>query len=258
MAISVEQVSFSYGEHAVLHDVSFSVEPGELLAILGANGVGKSTLFRCMLGLLPHYRGAVTLDGQEMRTLTRRQIARAVAYIPQAASPAFDFTALDVALMGATSHLTGLSSPRSEHVELARRMLAEMGVSHLENRGYSHLSGGERQLVLLARALVQQAKILVMDEPTANLDYGNQQKVMAKVRGLTKQGYTVILSSHDPNQTLQYATRVLTLQKGRVFVDGPPGQVLTGEVLSQLYGVAVERRQLENGMYVCVPGGMLP
>lgn len=258
MAIEICNVSFSYGNHAVLDDISFSVRPGELVAILGSNGVGKSTLFRCMLGLLSGYSGSVSLGELEIRSLSRAQIARAIAYIPQAASPAFDFTALDVALMGSTSHLTGLSSPKAQHVALAKEMLEEMGVAHLANRGYSHLSGGERQLVLLARALVQQAKILVMDEPTANLDYGNQQRVMAKVRGLTDQGYTVILSSHDPNQTLLYASRVLALRQGKVYVDGSPSEVLTGEVLSSLYGVPVERRCLEDGLHICVPGGIVP
>jgi iron complex transport system ATP-binding protein len=165
---------------------------------LGPNGVGKSTLFKCILSLLRSYSGDILLDGVSTRSLTERQIARSIAYIPQAHGPVFPYSVLDVVLMGAAGSHRFFALPRSEDEQYALAQLEALGIADMADRDYSLLSGGERQLVLIARALAQRAQILVMDEPTANLDYGNQVRVMEHITNLSRRGYGVLLSTHNP------------------------------------------------------------
>ena len=163
--IRVESLSYSYGDHAVLRDVSFTVDRGEFLSILGANGVGKSTLFRCVLGLLPGYGGNVFLDGRDARALPPREMAKLVAYIPQNTVSAYNYSVEDIVLMGSTAGLSPLRSPGKKERERALWAMDKVGILPLKDRCFHHLSGGERQLAVLARALVQDAKILMLDEP---------------------------------------------------------------------------------------------
>ena len=237
MILSVENLSFSYTRRPVLQDVSFAAEKGELLSILGPNGVGKSTLFRCILGSLEGYSGRICVDGRDIRTLPHRERARRMAYIPQIHRPTFGYTVLDTVLMGTTQQLSPLQQPGREQVYMARSALERVGVSHLAERNFAHLSGGEQQLVLIARALAQQSDILIMDEPTSALDYGNQFRVLQQVRALSREGYTVLLSTHNPQHALTFAHRVLALQDGSVAALGPSGDVLTPDLLRRLYGV---------------------
>ena len=257
MDVELKGVSFSYGARRVLKEVSFSAGAGELIALLGPNGAGKSTLMRCLLGLLKDYTGTICIDGQETRAMSRAALSAKIAYIPQSAPVTFNYNVLDMVLMGVTGSVGVLGAPGAEHEKRALEMLESLGVGRLAGRGCEELSGGERQLVLLARALVQDARVLVMDEPTANLDYGNQNRVMERVAQLTGQGYTVLLSTHDPNQALLYATRALTLWDGKILTDGPPELALTEETLCTLYGIPVRRctlPEVEGGLMVCVPG----
>ena len=221
MSIDVERLSFSYGAHPVLRDVSFRAEPGQLVAVLGPNGAGKSTLFRCILGFLSHYQGSISLCGRDVRHLPRRELARLAAYIPQSSQPLFDYTVRDTVLMGASGGLEPLRQPGRQQLETAQRMMELVGIAPLADRGIRRISGGERQLTLIARALAQQARILLMDEPAANLDYGNQFRLLQQVHRLTEQGYTVLLSTHDPEHALRFATHVLALHGGTVAACGP-------------------------------------
>lgn len=191
MGVEVRNLNFSYGDRQVLFDVNFSVEKGEFLSILGPNGVGKSTLFRCVLGLLPGYTGTITVNGRDSRSFTVKEAARNIAYIPQSSSPVFNYNVFDIVLMGRTSMLSCFASPRQEDRDRCHWALDKIGISHLETRCFHRLSGGERQLVLIARALVQDAPILMLDEPTANLDFGNQLRVLQQVRTLAQEGYTM-------------------------------------------------------------------
>lgn len=254
MSIEVKNLSFSYGERQILFDISFKAEKGEFLSILGPNGVGKSTLFRCVLGLLSGYTGQVVVDGQDARSLSVRESARRIAYIPQSSTPAFNYSVFDIVLMGRTSGLSTFRSPKAADREKCYWAMEKIGIAHLENRCYHRLSGGERQLVLIARALTQDAPILMLDEPTANLDFGNQIRVLAQARELAREGYTVIQTTHNPEQSYLYSDKILALQNGRVLTWGTPGQVLTEETMKTLYGVDVDVLSLfEDRTRVCIP-----
>ena len=228
MSIEIRRLGFSYGSTDVLHDITFTAADGDIAAVLGPNGVGKSTLFRCVLGFLAPSEGGILVNGKDMRTLDRRAAAREIAYIPQSCVPSFNYTLLEVVMMGLTNQIGVFDAPRPEHKTAALEAMESLGI--------------ERQLALLARAMVQNARVLVMDEPTANLDCGNSALVMERVSALAGEGFTVIFSTHDPNQAFRYATQVLALQGGSVLAAGRPAEALTSETLTKLYGV---------GMAVC-------
>ena len=177
------------------------------------------------------------MDGQDLATLPPRERARRIAYIPQIHPPTFGYTVLDTVLMGAARQLNAFQQPGAAQMRQADEALEQVGAAHLRERNFAHLSGGEQQLVLIARALCQQSELLIMDEPTASLDYGNQLRVLEQVRSLSEQGYTVLLSTHDPQHALRFSRRVLALQGGRVAAEGDTRSVLTPDLIRQLYGV---------------------
>lgn len=250
MSLLVENVSFAYDKNPVLHDVSFGVEKGEFLSVLGPNGVGKSTLFRCILGALDDYHGIISVDGQDIRTLSHRECARRIAYIPQTHRPTFGYTVLDTALMGTTRQLSPFQQPRREQIDMAHEALCRMGVDHLAERNFSQLSGGEQQLVLIARAIAQQSDILIMDEPTSALDYGNQLRVLQQVHDLSREGYTVLLSTHNPQHALTFADRVLALHEGTVAAHGNAKEVLTPALMQKLYRIDVTFADTQGGSVI--------
>ena len=254
MPIEVKNLSFSYADRQVLYDISFSVGKGEFLSILGPNGVGKSTLFRCTLGLLSNYTGQVLVDGKDARTFTVREAARHIAYIPQSSQPAFNYSVFDIVLMGTTSALSPFRTPSREDRDRCVYALEKVGIPHLAQRCFHRLSGGEQQLVMIARALVQNAPILMLDEPTANLDFGNQLLVLEQVRNLAKEGYTVIQTTHHPEQSYMFSDRILAIQNGRVLIEGTPAEVLTKQTMQLLYGVEVDVLSLyQDRARICIP-----
>lgn len=247
MSIEVKNLYFSYGKTKVIEDVSFEAREGELLVILGPNGVGKSTLFQCILGLHSGYQGTITVNGDDVRSLGIRELARRIAYIPQTHSPVFNYTVFDIILMGTASQISEVSIPGKEQIKLAEDAITKLGIGHLKHRAYTRISGGERQLVMIARALAQKAKILVMDEPTSNLDYGNQIRILSQIKNLAKQGYTIIQSSHNPDQSFMFSDKVLALLDGRVLAYGHPEKVISGDIINKLYNIDVEVEQLHSG-----------
>jgi ABC-type cobalamin/Fe3+-siderophores transport system ATPase subunit len=250
MSLSVRDLTFAYKKSPVLSGVSFDAAPGELLAVLGPNGVGKTTLFRCILGEQKRYSGTITVDGTDMRTLSPRETAHRIAYIPQTHALTFRFTVRDVVLMGTSHALSPFASPGKAQEKIAAEALDRLGIAALSDRSFDTLSGGEQQLCCVARALAQQAKILLMDEPTSSLDYGNQLRVLDVVKDLARDGYTVLLSTHNPQHALWYADRVLALRDGKVAAFGPTAEVLTPQLLGALYGTQTALYETPGGSVI--------
>ncbi len=240
MRLTVDNLSFGYGKRVVGSGVDFTLEPGRVMALLGPNGGGKTTLFKTLLHLLPALDGRVLVDGADVGRWSTRQRARVFGYVPQAQTGFFPFTLLDTVLMGRTAHLAAFASPSRRDRAIAEAMLAEIGLDHLADRPYTEVSGGERQLTLIARALAQEPAILVMDEPTASLDFGNQVRVLERIRALADRRISIILSTHDLDQVFLCADRVALLHAGRLLALGSPEAVITPEHLRTLYGVEVE------------------
>ena len=211
---------------------------------------GKTTLFRCILGEQKRYTGTVTIDGANAKLLSARETAHRVAYIPQTHEGAFRFSVRDMVLMGTTHTLSPLSAPKAKQEAIAEAAMEKLGMQMIADRFFDTLSGGEQQLVLIARALAQQAKILLMDEPTSSLDYGNQIRVLSAVKQLSGDGYTVLLSTHNPQHALWYADRALALKDGRVAALGPVGEILTPALLQTLYGVKTDVTETPGGSVI--------
>lgn len=254
MSIEVSNLSFSYGNRLILDDISFTAMDKQVLSVLGPNGVGKSTMFRCLLGLLNGYEGKVFLNGINIKGLSAKEMAKLVAYIPQSHYPFFNFNVFDMVLMGTSIQFSAISSPREKQIKLADEALKRLEIGHLKNRSYTQISGGERQLVLVARAIVQEAKILILDEPSANLDFGNQIHVMSQIKSLAQDGYTIVQSTHNPEQAFQFSDAVLALKDGKILSSGKPSEIFTENLINSLYGVDVEIQNLYEGkVKICVP-----
>ena len=235
--LEARELAFGYAGHRVGDGVSLRVEPGEVVALLGPNGGGKTTLLRTLLGALAPLAGEVRLEGEPIERWPRRRLARRLAYVPQAHAGVFAWSALDVVLMGRTAHLSLLAVPSRTDTRAALDALESLGVAALAGRVYAELSGGERQLVLVARALAQEARILLMDEPTSSLDFGNQIRVLDHVASLATRGIAVLMSTHHPDQARRVAARVVLLKGGRLVGQGRPDETLTLDRLAGLYDV---------------------
>ena len=254
MSIQVNNLSFSYGQKNVLHDICFSAEKGEFLSILGPNGAGKSTLFRCILGLLPGYSGEVLVNERNIKGFSAREASRQIAYIPQKSHCVFQYNVLDIVLMGRSNRTSVFGNPGKEDEQACLKALEKVGICALKDRCFHKLSGGEQQLVLIARALAQDAPILLLDEPTANLDFGNQILVLEQAKKLAQEGYTVIQTTHHPEQSYLYSDRILALRHGRILALGKPTEVLNDVIMEQLYNVSVDVISLyDDAARVCIP-----
>jgi iron complex transport system ATP-binding protein len=256
--LEVKAVHCGYGKQVVLKDISFTLAAGELLCLLGPNGVGKTTLFKTILGAIKPLSGQILLDGREISRLNRRHFARLVGYVPQAHVPPFPFRVIDVVTMGRTAHFCVFSTPTAHDVDVAGQMLRAMNIEHLRDKVYTEISGGERQLVLIARALAQQPKVLIMDEPTSNLDFGHQLMVLDHIRAVAlAQKAGVILTTHSPNHALAYASTVAILGRDGGFSIGRPDEVISEAYLQQTYSVEAELLDIHtrSGRQVtlCVP-----
>jgi iron complex transport system ATP-binding protein len=253
MRLSTRALSIGYRGHLVGSDIALTLDPGEVLCLLGPNGAGKTTLFRTLLGLQRALGGAVLLDEHPIDRMRPVEIARLMAYVPQAHATEFSYTVLDVVLMGRTARLKPFASPGAADEAIAREKLAGLGIAELAEHDYTRISGGQRQLALIARALAQEAPILVMDEPTASLDFGNQTMVLGRVRDLAREGYGIVLSTHDPDHALLVGTRVAIIADGALRAIGPPSEVVTAETLSAIYRTEVIVEDTPSGRRVCVP-----
>lgn len=257
-ALLARGLRYAWRGRPVLNGVDLRVGTGEVVSLLGANGAGKSTLLRLLLGLLRPAAGDVHLDGTPIASIPRRLLAHQLAYVPQVHASPFPYLVRDVVLLGRLPHagLTGRIGPADR--QAADAALARLGIEHLTERPYTEISGGERQLVLIARALAQGARLLVMDEPTGGLDYGNQLRLLELLRSLAADGFGVLKTTHHPDHVLHGSHRVTILRDGRIAADGAPAEILTRPLMRSLYDVDVEPHRLADGRLVFVPAAVSP
>lgn len=219
--------------------VSFTVEAGEICCVLGPNGCGKSTLFKTVLGIIPRQAGTVSFDGEDVLRWSPKKLAATMAYVSQGHHPPFPYKVRDVVLLGRTGKV-GYGQPTASDYQIVDNALNDMGVYHLRDQPYTDISGGELQLVMIARALAQQPQMLILDEPTAALDYGNAVRVIAKVRELAKRGYGVVMTTHSPDHAFMCNSNVVLLQKDEPMKFGRAVDVITERNMREAYGVGVK------------------
>ncbi len=253
MRIATHDLDTGYPGHPVGHGISLAAEAGAVLCLLGPNGSGKTTLFKTLLGLIPALGGEVRIDGAPLDRLSRSDVARRIAYVPQAHAAPFAYTAEEIVLMGRTARLGPFTQPGKRDREAALAALDRLGIADLAGADYTRLSGGQRQLVLIARALAQETPVLVMDEPTASLDFGNQAIVLREIAALSGSGLTIVLSTHDPDHAFAVGTEVALLHGGNILSAGSPGTALTEAALAEAYGVPVRIERLASGRTTCLP-----
>lgn len=237
--LEVRDLHIAYGKTEIVHGVSFDVSQGDFACIIGANGCGKTTTLKSILGLLKPTSGYVGVDGTDTLTLTEKERAKFFAYIPQAHTPPFPFKVSDVVIMGRTPYLNNLNIITPEDRKIAYEAMERLGITDHADESYTELSGGQQQLVLIARAVAQQPRLLIMDEPTASLDFGNQQMVLAQMKSLTECGTAVLMVTHDPDHALVCANHVIAMHDGEVLSDGTTDEVLTSDTLGKVYGIKV-------------------
>ncbi len=238
--LTVDNLTFSYDSSPILKDVSLTMSSGELTAILGPNGSGKTTLLKCLCALLKPKIGCVYVNGWDVSKLKPRDLARFVGYVPQIHAPSFPYRVIDIVVSGRTPHLKPFSVPSNRDYEIAYQALELVGCRELVERPYTELSGGELRLILIARALAQQPKILLLDEPTSHLDFKNKAVVLHVVRDLAKrEDLCVLTTEHDPNLALMFSDKVVLLKRGRVIASGRPREVINEKTMKELYDIDV-------------------
>ena len=257
MNIDIERISFSYKEgKEVLSETSFSLSNADMTVLLGRNGAGKSTLFKIFLKMLSPKEGRIAIDGKELSSFGSRELSRVFSYIPQSSYMEFPYTVMDTLLMAKASTLSLFSAPKKENEDEAVEILKSFGIGHLAFRIMDNLSGGEKQLVLIARALLQNSAFIILDEPTSNLDYGNQLMVLEKLKELNRNGVGIIYSTHNPELALTYSSKILTLNRGKIATYSSPDKLVEESKLEELYGRKLYIRKVftgENERYVCAP-----
>jgi iron complex transport system ATP-binding protein len=262
VTLAARALAFGFRERVVGRGVELAIPAGEVVCLLGPNGSGKTTLLRTLLGLIPPLGGSVTLDDRPLAEWPARERAKRLAYVPQAAESYFDFSVLEMVEMGRTAHRGIFSRPGARDIERAGAALDRLGIAALAERPIHRVSGGERQLALIARALATEATHILMDEPAANLDFGNQALVLEEIARLRGAGATVLFSTHHPDHALRIADRVVMLAKGGMMAAGRTDEVVNSENLSALYGRAIEVALVASRegtpRRVCVPSSARP
>lgn len=254
MTIRIDNLVAGYRGRPVLKEVNIGIEAGRVCALLGCNGSGKTTLLRCVNALIRPLQGEVLVKGRRVRYLSRAEIARLISVVPQVAFSPFSFSCLEIVLMGEAARLKIWSSPGQEAYSRALEVCEEVGIGHLVNRSFNELSGGERQLVLLARALFQEAPVMLLDEPNSHLDFRNQHRIMELMRQIVKlRGVTVLVTLHDPNLALMYCDEAIMLKEGQVVARGPVNEVINDANLTIVYGDNIRTDCTTSGLSVVVP-----
>ncbi len=253
MTLEIRDLRFSYKDHKVLDGLNLKVSDGEMVALLGKNGAGKTTLMRLIPAFLKCSEGSITIDGVQVRDIGIRQRAAYMAYIPQISRIAFPYPVRTSILMGASSRLSMFQSPGKADEQKVEGIIDLLNLRHIADRNMENISGGERQLVLIARALMQDARLLILDEPTSFLDYSNQLMVLERIGDLVRKGYSCIYSTHNPDLALGHSSRVIVMSDGLISFDGKPDDLVGTNVLSDVYGRQIEIVRTDRGGIACIP-----
>ncbi len=251
--IRTENISFSYGQKAILDNVSMQIKEGDIVSLLGPNGAGKSTLIKILLGLLKPDAGHVYLDSVNIKSYKEKELARKVAYVPQTSYLPFSYSVLDIVIMGRISYQSIFSKYSKKDKEIAKTCLEKLGILNLKDKMYNELSGGQQQLVLISRALAQEAKVFIMDEPVSGLDYGNQMRLLESIKNLADQGYTFLKSTHYPDHAFLVSNKVVLMKEGKILTMGSPDEIITKENINILYGIDVSIDMTLHGSNMCIP-----
>lgn len=249
--LEIKNLSFSYGKKSIFKDISLSAESKSITAILGPNGTGKTTLFHILLGLYKPCEGKAYIDKTNIFALKPNHRAKYLSYVPQEWQSPFNYNVLDVVIMGGV-HKTGLfSTPKDSFKTLALNLMEEIGILELKNAGINELSGGQRQMVLLTRALIQDSPILLLDEPTSHLDIKNQTLLFRQLKNqVEKRSLCVLINIHDPNLVSAYADKVYMIKKTKVFSSGGIKETINKTNLSDLYDINIEVESLNDRLFV--------
>lgn len=254
--LKVENLSFAWGAKMTIDDVTFSIEAGTVTSILGPNGSGKTTLLKLMLGFLKPISGRVILGEHDLATLDLAMRAKKMAYVPQRHTAVFSYRVLDIVVLGRIPYSNVFCKITDNDYQLASECLNQLGIGHLAERSYTEISGGEQQLVLIARALVQQAEILIMDEPVSGLDYGNQLMLLKQLRRLAQNGITCVKTTHYPEHALWTSDRAIFVRAGKIIATGNSADIINSSTLKDLYNADIRILESEAGsqkMRTCVP-----
>ena len=252
--LSADGISYAYPNCAeVFRDISLSISTGEIMSILGPNGAGKTTLLNCLANLNPVSSGDIFLDGKSIRGMSPKAVAQMIGYVPQMILPSFDFSVMDYVVTGCAPRMGTFEKPKDEHYAIAADAIHQMGIEYLMEKSYMHVSGGERQQIAIARVLAQRPRFILMDEPTAHLDYGNQIKVLITIKKLAEQGYGIILTTHNPDYCLLLGGKLAVLDRQGKLNFGNSEEILSQETLSSLYKTPLKVIEEERiGRKICV------
>lgn len=255
LMLEFNNIACGYNKTPVYKGIDFKVSPGDVVCIMGRNGIGKTTLLKTILGNLEILEGSILLNGKDILSYSNKERAQNIGYVPQSHVPPFPYSVIDVVAMGKAPYLSIFSAPGEADYRQAVNVLEKIGIGYLQDKIYTEISGGERQLVIIARALIQNPKILIMDEPTASLDYGNQVKIINIIKELAKEKMSVIMTTHHPEQAFECADLVVTMTDKKV-ICGQPAEILTDGLMEEIYGVKVMVRKVNldgREKIVCLP-----
>jgi iron complex transport system ATP-binding protein len=237
----INNLGFSYHKQKILFNISFSVSKGQICGLLGPNGSGKTTLLKCMNGILKPDTGNVSIHKRRLTELSREEIAKSIAAVPQELKVVFSFTVIEIVLMGGSGRFGLAGTPKAQDRRQAGAVLEELGIGHLAQRCYNDLSGGEKQMVLIARALFQEADILLLDEPISHLDFKRQHMIMELIRRITRErNLAILITLHDPNIAGRYCDRLIMLNRGRILHQGARDNIFHAKSLGSVYGMRIK------------------
>lgn len=240
MIFEVKNGNFGYEKRKVLNNISFEVKNGEVMSVLGSNGVGKTTLLKCMMGFLKWQEGQSYVDGTPISEISSKELWKRIAYVPQAKGSAFSFTALDMVVLGRSAHIGTFKQPQKEDIQIAMNAMEEIGILHLKDKLCTKMSGGELQMVLIARALTVFPEMLVLDEPESNLDFKNQLIILDTIKKLSRErNISAIVNTHYPAHALQLSDKALMLNRDGTSFYGEAGQVINEHNMKTVFGVNV-------------------